>query len=95
MNARMLPVRRSASIALRFEGRPRRGVCQYFDGNGHGIRSAEIAAGIDTLLAPRQFLIYTNSSGRSIRLTRQGARHRGARSPPTAVGSASATKLAS
>jgi prepilin-type N-terminal cleavage/methylation domain-containing protein len=57
MNARMLAVKRSASVALRFE--PVGGgyaVAEYLDGNGNGVRSAEIAAGIDPPLAPRQFL---------------------------------------
>ena len=57
MNARMLAVKRSANVALRFEavGGGYR-VAEYLDGNGNGVRSAEIAAGIDTQLAPRQFL---------------------------------------
>jgi prepilin-type N-terminal cleavage/methylation domain-containing protein len=57
MNARTLAVKRSASVALRFE--PVAGgyaVAEYLDGNGNGVRSAEIAAGLDPPLALRQFL---------------------------------------
>src|SRR5215204_6649149 len=55
MNARMLAVKRSASVALRFEAdRGGYAVAEYLDGNGNGVRSAEIAAGIDTQLAPAQ-----------------------------------------
>jgi len=57
MNARMLAVKRSASVALRFEAdRGGYAVAEYLDGNGNGVRSAEIAAGIDTQLAPAQLL---------------------------------------
>ena len=57
MNARMLAVRRSTSVALRFEpsGSDYR-LAEYVDGNGNGIRSAEIAAGMDRRLAPPQLL---------------------------------------
>src|SRR4051812_33109085 len=57
MNARMLAVKRSASVALRFEaGGGEYGFAEYLDGNGNGIRSAEITAGVDPQLAPRQLL---------------------------------------
>ena len=57
MEARMLAVKRSASVALRFEAVGRGyAFAEYLDGNGNGVRSAEIAAGIDPQLAPRQFL---------------------------------------
>jgi prepilin-type N-terminal cleavage/methylation domain-containing protein len=57
MNARMLAVKRSASVALRFETMGRGyAVAEYLDGNGNGVRSVEIAAGIDPQLAPPQFL---------------------------------------
>ena len=57
MNARMLAVKRSASVGLRFEAVGRGfAFAEYLDGNGNGVRSAEIAAGIDPQLAPRQFL---------------------------------------
>jgi prepilin-type N-terminal cleavage/methylation domain-containing protein len=57
MNARMLAVKRSANVALRFEAVGRAyGIAEYADGNGNGVRSTEIAAGVDTQLAPRQFL---------------------------------------
>jgi prepilin-type N-terminal cleavage/methylation domain-containing protein len=57
MNARMLAVKRSASVALRFEAVSGTfAIAEYLDGNSNGVRSAEIAAGIDPLLAPRQFL---------------------------------------
>ena len=57
MDARMLAVKRSASVALRFE--PVGGgyaIAQYLDGNGNGVRAAEITAGIDLPLAPPQLL---------------------------------------
>ena len=57
MNARMLAVKRSASVALRFEAVGRGyAIAEYADGNGNGVRSTEIAAGIDPPLAPRQLL---------------------------------------
>jgi len=55
LNARAAAVRRSARIGLRFEateGDYR--VAEYVDGNGNGVRGAEIAAGIDLPLAPAQ-----------------------------------------
>jgi type II secretory pathway pseudopilin PulG len=57
MDARMHALRRSARVALRFEpvnGEYRFG--EYVDGNGNGVRTTEIAAGIDTQLTARQFL---------------------------------------
>ena len=57
MNARMTAVKRSASVALRFE--PVGGdyaVAEYADGNGNGVRSSDIAAGVDPQLSARQFL---------------------------------------
>jgi prepilin-type N-terminal cleavage/methylation domain-containing protein len=57
MNARMLAVKRSSSVALRFEpAAGDYGIAEYLDGNGNGIRSAEITSGLDPQLAPRQFL---------------------------------------
>ena len=57
MNVRMLAVKRSASVALRFEAVGRTfAIADFLDGNGNGVRAAEIAAGIDAQLAPRQFL---------------------------------------
>ena len=57
MNARMLAVKRSANVALRFEAAGGGyAIAEYLDGNGNGVRSAEIATGIDTQLAPAQFL---------------------------------------
>ena len=57
MNARMLAVRHSARVGLRFD--PVGGeywIGEYLDGNGNGIRSAEISAAIDTvILAPHPF----------------------------------------
>ena len=54
-DARLRAVRRSARVALRFE--PSGGdyaIAEYFDGNGNGVRSADITAGIDPPLgAPR------------------------------------------
>lgn len=55
MNARMLSVKRSASVALRFEAVGRdHAIAEYADGNRNGVRSTEIAAGIDPQLSPRQ-----------------------------------------
>ena len=57
MDARMHAIRRSTSVALRFEAEADDyRFAEYFDGNGNGVRSAEISAGIDPELAPRQFL---------------------------------------
>jgi len=57
MNARMLAVKRSTNVALRFEAvGPGYAFAEYVDGNGNGVRSAEIAAGIDMQLSPRQSL---------------------------------------
>ena len=57
MNARMLAVKRSASVALRFEpAGAGYAIAEYLDGNGNGVRSSEIAAGLDPPLAPRQSL---------------------------------------
>jgi prepilin-type N-terminal cleavage/methylation domain-containing protein len=57
MDARMHAVRRGARIGLRFE--PVAGdyrFAEYSDGNANGVRTADIAAGIDREIAPRQFL---------------------------------------
>ena len=57
MNARMTAVKHSTRVGLRFEpvgGDYRFG--EYADGNGNGVRSADIAAGADPELAPRAFL---------------------------------------
>jgi prepilin-type N-terminal cleavage/methylation domain-containing protein len=57
MNARLLAVTRSASVALRFEAvAGGYAVAEYVDGNGNGVRSVEIAAGLDPLLRPPQLL---------------------------------------
>jgi len=57
MDARMHAVRRGTRIGLRFErvGADYR-FAEYLDGNGNGVRNADIAAGIDREIAPRQFL---------------------------------------
>ena len=57
MDARMQAVRRGTRIGFRFEpvGADYR-FAEYLDGNGNGLRSPEIAAGIDRAIAPRQFL---------------------------------------
>lgn len=57
MDARMHAVRRSMRVGFRFErvGTDYR-FAEYRDGNGNGIRSADIAAGLDIQLAARQFL---------------------------------------
>ncbi len=57
VDARMQAVRRSARVGLRFEatgGDYRFG--EYLDGNGNGIRTAEIGTGVDPELAPRRML---------------------------------------
>jgi hypothetical protein len=57
MDARMHAVRRGARVGLRFE--PIAGdyrFAEYVDGNANGLRTAEIAAGIDREVVPRQFL---------------------------------------
>src|SRR5215211_3596886 len=57
MNARMLAVKRSTSVALRFEpAGGEYGLAEYVDGNGNGVRSAEITSGVDQQLASRQLL---------------------------------------
>lgn len=53
VDARMHAVKRAARVGLRFE--PADGdyrVAEYLDGNGNGLRTAEITAGIDPALAP-------------------------------------------
>jgi len=57
MNARMTAIRRSTKVALRFEAVDddyRYG--EYWDGNGNGVRSAEIASGLDPEIARAEFL---------------------------------------
>jgi hypothetical protein len=57
MDARMHAIRRSTRVALRFE--PAGGdyrFAEYLDGNGNGVRAADIAAGVDPELAPRRYL---------------------------------------
>jgi prepilin-type N-terminal cleavage/methylation domain-containing protein len=57
MEARMEAIRRSTAVALRFEavdGDYRFG--EYLDGNGNGVRTADITAGIDRELTSREFL---------------------------------------
>ena len=57
LSARAAAIRRSAPIALRFEATDADyRVSEYLDGNGNGVRSAEIAARIDPELAPPQRL---------------------------------------
>ena len=56
-DARMRAVRRATRVALRFE--PVRGgyaVAEYADGNGNGVRTADIASGMDPQLAPARTL---------------------------------------
>jgi hypothetical protein len=57
MNARMTAIRRSTRVALKFEAVDddyRYG--EYWDGNGNGVRSAEIASGLDPEIAPAELL---------------------------------------
>jgi hypothetical protein len=52
MNARMTAIRRSTKVALRFEAvddDDRFG--EYVDGNGNGVRTSEVASGLDRQLA--------------------------------------------
>ncbi|MGH9371292.1 MAG: pilus assembly FimT family protein [Vicinamibacterales bacterium] len=57
MDARMHAVSRSARVALRFEpSTDDYQIAEYLDGNGNGVRTAEISAGVDSPRAPRQFL---------------------------------------
>jgi prepilin-type N-terminal cleavage/methylation domain-containing protein len=56
-SARMQAIRRSARVALRFvpEADDFR-FAEYADGNGNGVRTAEIAAGLDVEIAPGRLL---------------------------------------
>jgi type II secretory pathway pseudopilin PulG len=57
MDARMYAVRRSARVGFRFDSPGQDvGFAEYVDGNGNGVRSAEITAGIDPLRTLRQHL---------------------------------------
>lgn len=54
--ARSLAVRHSAHVALRFEPEPRRvGFAHYRDGDGDGVRNADIAQGIDPRISPQRW----------------------------------------
>jgi len=57
MNARATAVRRSTRVALRFEpvGEDYR-VAEYVDGNGNGVRTSDIAAGLDREVAAAELL---------------------------------------
>ena len=57
MDARLHAIKRSVRIALRFEpaGSDYR-FAEFLDGNGNGIRTADISAGIDSLIAPSRAL---------------------------------------
>ncbi len=55
--ARMEALRRNAQVAIRFEADGADYLLAYYvDGNGNGVRSADIASGIDVLLRPRERL---------------------------------------
>ena len=57
MNARATAVKRSARIGLRFE--PVDTDCriaEYVDGNGNGVRAADIASGVDPEVAQAEFI---------------------------------------
>ena len=57
MDARMQAIRASTSVALRFEARGGDyRFAAYRDGNGNGIRLADIAAGIDAMESPPRYL---------------------------------------
>jgi len=56
-NARMDAVKRSTAVALRFEAAsPDYTFAFYIDGNGNGVRAADISRGIDYTREPRQRL---------------------------------------
>ena len=56
-DARLDAVQRSTRVALRFEEQAGElGFALYLDGNGNGIRTTEIASGVDPLLTARQRL---------------------------------------
>ena len=56
-NARMQAIRRSARVALRFEAQEDDYTfAEYADGNGNGVRTMEIGAGIDPEIVPAQAL---------------------------------------
>jgi hypothetical protein len=53
--ARMEALKRRANVAMRFEAEGDEVlIAVYLDGNGNGVRAADIDAGIDTLMRPRQ-----------------------------------------
>ncbi len=55
--ARLEAVKRSRRVGLRFDGdAPETAWTTYVDGNANGIRSRDIAAGIDTMLRPAERL---------------------------------------
>jgi hypothetical protein len=58
LEARMLAIRRSTPVALRFEpaGDGDYQFASYVDGNGNGVRTADIVSGADPPLAPGQRL---------------------------------------
>lgn len=57
MDARMHAVRRGSRVGLRFEAMDDDyRFAEYVDANGNGLRTGEIAAGIDKEIAPRQLL---------------------------------------
>ena len=57
MNARATAVRQSTRIGLRFEavGTDWR-IGEYADGNANGVRATDIASGVDSAIAPAEFL---------------------------------------
>jgi hypothetical protein len=67
MEARMHAVGRSARVGLRFDPRGSQGFAEYVDGNGNGVRTADIAAGVDPLRVPHQ-LLHHAFTGVSFRL---------------------------
>jgi prepilin-type N-terminal cleavage/methylation domain-containing protein len=57
LNARMEAVKRSTAVALRFEAfAPDYLYGTYVDGNGNGVRTADIARGVDWCLTPAERL---------------------------------------
>jgi len=57
MDARLEAIRRSTRVGLRFEAQDGDyGLAQYLDGNGNGIRTTDIAAGVDREMVERHRL---------------------------------------
>jgi type II secretory pathway pseudopilin PulG len=51
-SVRLDAARRGRAVALRFDQAPARGFVRVVDGNGDGVRAADVAAGVDVPLGP-------------------------------------------